>query len=145
MDDWKQDLERLFADKQAAEERRQDALAAQSTAIERWIVAVVVPALNEVKAELEKYGRRVTVSNSAESASLTVHVNDGEEFGYQIRTLRSETSARPQPSIRFRGRDGEMCRAEGVFRDGPQDYDITSISKSEIIRHVVGQYKSHQS
>jgi hypothetical protein len=137
MTDWKSDLSDFF-DKQGqkvqAETERQKETQSD---VKEYLSIEVMPALEELKSELEKHGRQVSIHEGGESAGITVKFQGNEEFQFSVRAQGS----RVYPETRFREKsDGKMYRAEGGFRGGTTIYNV---KKDEIIKHFLEDYQRH--
>jgi hypothetical protein len=96
----------------------------------------------ELKEELEKHGRRVNVYEGlGDNPSISVTYKGNDELEYSIKISRG---LRPIPEIHFTDmRNGKRYKSEGYIRSGGQDYTIADISKNEIIKDFLNQYKDH--
>ena len=105
---------------------------------------VVIPAFEDVKAELEKQGLDVVI-NTEEEGDILLEVDHGENanFVYRVKakhylkpsfTLLDEESAQE---------DQKYFRAEVYLDDGSKGYDIMGYTKENIMNDIVDQYTSH--
>jgi len=136
MADWRDELRQAIEGDQSA---RKSAAETRQAAEERghaWLVAVVEPALQEVKAELERLGRSAEVNVGTRSASITIRHGGTEELRFTV----VADGVRPYPKIRGYDR-GRAYESEGTFRSGAQDYTIDDIGKDEIIRKAVSEFR----
>ena len=135
MANWRQKLGQHF---QEAEKTKQDKDASEMTG---FISDVVVPAFEEILAEMESHGRDVTVRVAGTSAMISVRNEGEEELIYRIQGRTFPTKVLPYAEIRFRERKGlKLIRVESMFRDGSEDYSLTDITTDEIIESFVGEY-----
>ena len=131
---WKESLNNFFEGleqqaKVTAEKQKQ----AQSDA-EKFIQSIVVPALEELKLELEKH-RQVTVSSNVNSATLVINHKGEEEFRYIIQI----EGTRVQPITHQRDKnDGRMFSAQGPPIGGTSD-----VTREQIISGFLGDYMRH--
>lgn len=141
MTDWKQDLRQSIEEHESEttslkqQEKQQEDKAAD------FIKLKVLPAFEEFKSVLTEQGREVSVSGGSQEASIKVTFEGRIELEYRIETrvYPKRTIAVP---IQFFREGREHFRAEGYFRSGAQDYTIEDLSKDEIVRHLVAEYKS---
>jgi hypothetical protein len=138
--DWKRSLDDFFATQMQIGEGisrlRQDAEAAV------FLTMTVLPAFEEVKAELLRHGKQVEVHGAERWASLCVRGPGGEELTYELEVmggpgqffLRLETHY-------FNG--ATRVRVPGCLRGGTQNYPLSSVTRDELIRHVVRAYTAH--
>ena len=135
MDDWKKTLGDTFDDAEKKEQQEQNALAEA----DKYINSVVLPAFNEVNAELKKNGMVASVSGSNDSASFTIRENDMVSYQYKVRInipiMNLITEMRHREG-------GQLYRVAGSFIGG-QDSTIADVSKEEIIKHLVADYTQH--
>ncbi len=110
----------------------------------KFMELVVVPAFEEVKAELEKQGLTVVI-NTDEDDDINLEVDHGDNanFVYRVKakhylkpsfTLLDEESAQE---------DQKYFRAEVYLDDGSKGYDIMGYTKENIMNDIVDQYTSH--
>jgi len=142
MSDWKSDLEGFFHQKQKKAQVDEDKLKGTKSEVATFFSAVVIPAFEEIKTELEKYQREGTVLGGIDSASIVISHKGYTEFTYSIK-VHPGTSF-PYSEIHFRNpSEAKTYRAEGILRTGSQDYTIAHITKEEIIKHFLSDYKRH--
>lgn len=138
VDDWKKDLGTFLQDKRKdkKEERRQE--------LEDFIRTVVVPAFEELKRELEKHSRAVSIRSAVTSASIKVEHGGEEEMTYWVQGLAFSDRTVPFPEIRYRERRGvRFVRTEGTFGSGAQKYSVADVSHEDIIRNFLSYYMRH--
>lgn len=110
--------------------------------VERFIEEVAVPAFEEVRGELEQHGRKVRLDrDKAYVALLILDAHGHEEFYYsvRIRTTRPATFAFPEFEARDPGKT--ISRAEVVLRSGPASYDVSGLTREQLIRHFLHEYR----
>lgn len=136
MSDWRDQLGGFFAatDKKA----RQDEEAVEWS---RFILSVVMPAFEELVAELEKHGRCAAMRHSVASAQILVTFNGEEEMLYRVQAKTMPDRILPCAEIRSRERRGlRYVTIESMFRSATPPYKLTDITKEEIIRNFVAHY-----
>ena len=89
MADWKSDLGEFLHDLERVKARQRQSQdnnkAAADSAFDAYCSNVAIPAFEEIKTVLEKFGRQVTVRRSEFIASIEVHTNKQKlEMGYSI-------------------------------------------------------------
>jgi hypothetical protein len=142
LSDWKRDLDEFL--KQDTEKRGSDAdaIAMRKAETKEFLKSVVAPAFSDLKAELEKHGRKVTVHIGEDSANITIQNSDKEELDFSLRVKISPSIALPSTYERFDDRQsGKRMFSEGFMRSGTQDYGIADIIKEEIITYVYNKFK----
>ena len=135
MADWKSDLSDFFSKQQHKAEADELKQKETRSDVKNYLATEVAPALEELKSELEKHGRQVSIETSSESATIVVSFGGHEEFGLTVKT----SGSRVYPETSFREQtDGKMYRSEGSFRKGP---DILNVKKDDIIAYFIEQYQ----
>jgi hypothetical protein len=136
MTDWRGDLKGFFerTDKAREEEKEAPRLA-------RFITKVAIPALQQVKEEMAKHGREVTVRATESSATVIVSHRGEEEMMYRIQGRTFPHDVLPFAEIRFRERKGlRFITVESMFRVGSNTYRLDDITPEEIIRNFIVNY-----
>jgi hypothetical protein len=142
--DWRTDLADFLREMENRPEAREDRLRRAKTQIDEFFSETVIPAFEELKTELEKYGREVKVFRGLNSASLTVSYMGYTELEYAIKVRARPNGAFPYLEVRFMdGAAGRIYSTEDYFRSGAQTYDIADISKDEIAENFLSDYKIH--
>ena len=142
MSDWKSDMEGFFHGKQKKARVDEDKLKETKSEVATFFSAVVIPAFEEIKTELEKYQRKGNVFGGIDFASIVISYRGYTEFTYSIKVHPGTRF--PYTEILFRNpSEAKMYRAEGILRTGSQDYTIAQITKEEIIKHFLSDYKKH--
>lgn len=145
MENWK----KILADtlKKQKEDRREKEIkhSHEKLRVEKFYSTVVTPAFNELKSELKKYGREVEVyTERKDFASIIVSFEAEEELDYSIEVMISPVHVFPRPVIHYtEWASSRRLRVEGLLRKGTQNYDISDITKEEIIEHFLNEYKNY--
>ena len=141
MSDWKSDMEGFFQ-KQKTAQVDENKLKETKSEVATFFSAVVIPAFEEIKTELKKYQRESNVFGGIDSASIVISYKGYTEFTYSIKVYPGTLF--PCSEIHFRKRSGvKTYRAEGILRAGSQDYTVAQITKEEIIKQFLSDYKDH--
>jgi choline/glycine/proline betaine transport protein len=136
MAEWKENLGNFF-EKSDTRRREQE----RGSPFARFIAEVAVPAFDELRSELEKHGREVTIRKADKSAAIVVHYHGTEEMTYRLQARTFPNRELPFAEIRVHERKGlKLIRVENMLRSGPPDYDTADISKDEIIRNFLDNY-----
>jgi hypothetical protein len=140
MSDWKDDLESFFEEKErqnkANTEQRQNAELQSAS----FLSNTVVPAFEEIQAELEKYGREVIISKKDQAVNIQIFYESSLEFDYWIKV--DINNLRPHPEIQLTI-DEQKVSLEGTLRVGVESFTIEDISKQEIIGSFLSDYYAH--
>jgi hypothetical protein len=137
MTDWRSELGGFIKNTKAA--RKAGPEGSEAT---RFIADVGIPALKELRAELEKHGREVTIRESESSATLIVYADGAEEITYRIQFRPYPDRVLPIAEIRVRERKGlRLVSFESMIRSGKPDYRMADVGREEIIKHFLEQYR----
>ncbi len=142
MTNWKSDMESFFHKKQKNAQVDEAKLKETKSGVATFFSAVVIPAFEEIKTELEKYQRKSNVFGEIDSASIVISYKGYTEFTYSIKVYPGTLF--PYSEIHFRKpSEVKTYRAEGILMTGSQDYTIAQITKEEIIKQFLSDYKNH--
>jgi len=145
MENWKIILANFF-DKQKEEKVGKEVKRSQEKLrVEKFYSTIVNPAFNELRSELKKHRREVEVyTERTDFASIIVNFEAEEELDYSIEVMISPGRVFPRPVIHYtEWASSRRLRVEGLLRKGNQDYDISDITKEEIIEHFLNEYKNY--
>jgi hypothetical protein len=145
MENWKKILATTL--KKQKEDRKEKEIkhSHEKVRVEKFYSTIVNPAFNELKSELRKYGREVEVyTERKDFASIIVSFEAEEELDYSIEVMISPVHVFPRPVIHYtEWASSRRLRVEGLLRKGAQNYDISDITKEEIIEHFLNEYKNY--
>jgi hypothetical protein len=134
MSDWKKDLDDFMAKKESEKAEKEKLVVEKRAKGERFVVEMLVPALEEVKAELEKHGRMVNVSSSPDSASISVYFNKVRELSLTINYHLGTDE-----TFKNKARGGDF-RAKGTLGGYP-NLSAETVTQDELINAVISRYK----
>ena len=156
--DWKEDLGSLFSQREAQRENQrerscleyQEYLKMKEEVI-NFFLSKVIPAFEELKSELEKYNRNITVSQELgidipqNSVTLNIEYDTSEAYCSErfIYTVVSPDEVTVWIDIKYL--EGNIIR-EDIPKSSIRSYDeddIYSVSKEDIINHFIFHYKKH--
>jgi hypothetical protein len=135
MAEWQKDLGSFFQQKEQthAEQERSE--------LERFIADVAMAAYAQLKDELEKHGRQITIRETATAATLVVQHAGAEEFRYCLQGRTLPDGVVPFAELVSRERKGiRMIRTESMLRPG-NDFALADVTSEEVIGHFLTQYK----
>jgi hypothetical protein len=138
--DWKEDLDRFL--RQKATNTVSEEKEAEQKKLEGkiFLASKVLPAFAELKVQLEKNGRMVTIYSGQDNVNIIVKNAGLEEFNYSIEV--SPLRAAPQTvEIITDRRTGKKLNAQGTLRSRSPDYSMSGITKEEIIQEALRKYK----
>lgn len=144
MKNWKKILANFFEKQKVERKKKEEKQSHEKLRVEKFYSTIVNPAFEELKSELKKHGREVEVySERRDFASIIVQFEGEEELDYSIEVMLYPGLAFPRPVIHYtEWASSRRLRAEGLLRKGIQDYDISDITKDEIIEHFLNEYKN---
>ena len=143
MSDWKSDLDDFIRNKERQEKVDEDKLKEINSKVKEFYSTIVTPTFEELKKELEKHQREVQISAGHNLASIIVKYEGELELDYSIKVTVSPKGAYVSQQTHFRDKSGRTHRAEGYPRSGNQDYTIYDITKDDIIKNFISEYKTH--
>lgn len=144
MKNWKKMLASFFEIQKEEKEKKEKKHSHEKLRVEEFYSTIVNNAFEELKSELKKHGREVDVyTERRDFASIIVQFEGEEEFDYSIEVMLYPGLAFPRPVIHYtEWASSRRLRVEGLLRKGIQDYDISDITKDEIIEHFLNEYKN---
>ena len=144
MKNWKKILASFFEEKEEKKGKKEKKQSHEKLRVEKFYSTIVNPAFEELKSELKKYGREVDVyTERTDFASIILQFEGDEELDYSIEVMLYPGLAFPRPVIHYtEWASSRRLRVEGIFRIGIQNYDISDITKDEIIEHFLNEYKN---
>ena len=136
---WRERLAAVVGRKEAMAAAHRSGAAAVRREVADFIAQTVLPALREVKPELERHGRAVAIEAGPYSAAITVLRGGDEEFSYSIRgrayhprlfafpDMEPGEEWRPRAEVILRGGlqkqlDPRRCTRERIVQDFVQEY-----------------------
>jgi hypothetical protein len=144
MKNWKNKLSNFFEKQSQEKEGKEEKQSHEKLRVEKFYSTIVHPAFEELKSELKKHGREVDVyTQRRDFASIIVQFEGEEELDYSIEVMLYPGLAFPRPVIHYtEWASSRRLRVEGLLRTGIQDYDISDITRDEIIEHFLNEYKN---
>ena len=145
MENWKKILATFFKKQKEGRGEKEIKHSQEKLRVEKFYSTIVSPAFNELKSELRKYGREVEVyTERKDFASIIVSFEAEEELDYSIEVMISPVHVFPRPVIHYtEWASSRRLRVEGLLRKGTQNYDISDITKEEIIEHFLNEYRNY--
>lgn len=145
MENWKKALTTILKKKKEDKGEKEIKHSHQKLRVEKFFSTIVNPALKELKSELRRHGRDVEIyTERKDFASIIVNFEGEEELDYSIEVMISPVRVFPRPVIHYtEWASSRRLRVEGLFRKGRQNYDISDISKEEIIEHFLNEYQNY--
>ena len=144
MKNWKKMLASFFEIQKEEKEKKEKKHSHEKLRVEEFYSTIVNPAFEELKSELKKHGREVDVyTERRDFASIIVQFEGEEELDYSIEVMLYLGLAFPRPVVHYtEWASSRRLRVEGLLRKGIQNYDVSDITKEEIIEHFLNEYKN---
>jgi len=109
--------------------------------IRTFIEQTVIPAFEELRAELKQYGREGTIESDGREASLTVWRGEQDEFAYAIQGHVYQKMRFAYPEQPPTGGEPVVEKAEVVLRSGrAREYELRHWTKQGIIDDFIRSY-----
>ncbi len=137
MTDWKDDLKAFFAERESVETGG-DADAGVRAEARKFYASRVKPAFKELRKELGRYGREVAIDIGDHHASIDVRFGGRLELNYRIVVRGS----RPHPESYYQVPSGGGLRSEGTFKLGARPAEFGDLSKDDIVKDFLREYRS---
>lgn len=84
MNDWKSELSKIYDEKAVSENKQKQFMEEAPKRIGYCISNIIEPAFNELKTELEKHGRKVTLYSSNHKLGISVDFEDRQEYDFYV-------------------------------------------------------------
>ena len=137
--DWKKDLDRFLQQRATTTVSEEKVAEKKKLEGKVFLASKVLPAFAELKVQLEKNGRTVTIYSSQDSVNITVKNAGLEEFNYSIEVSPLRAFPQTVETITDR-RTGKRLNSQGTLRGGSHDYSMSSITREEIIQETLRRY-----
>jgi len=136
MADWRNELSGILGGKARVTRAEQE-----NALFEDFLDAVALPALTEVAEELNgKHGRDALVRRAPASVTLSVRSAEAEEISFRVMKHFVQNGILPRAEVRL-NRGQRFVKYESMFKDDPQTYPITAVTKTEIIGCFIKYYR----
>ncbi|WP_131667639.1 choline BCCT transporter BetT [Psychrobacter pygoscelis] len=115
--------------------------------VRRFMQTIVLPAMQEVSAELEAGGLVTTLAEhdgtqgEFEGLSLRVGHGQDDDFVYDVYMVKAE---RPNFTLKTTAKESDYYyRAEVFLSEGSQEYDLVGYTKEQVLVDILNQYERH--
>jgi len=136
MADWRNELNGILVGKARVTRAEQE-----NAVFEAFLDTVAFPSLSEVAEELTgKHGRDAQVRRAPASVTLSVRSGDVEEITFRVMKHFVQSGILPRAEVRL-NRGQRFLKYECMFKDDPQNYPITDVTKEEIIACFIKYYR----
>ena len=136
MADWRAELGGILGGRARATRAEQE-----NARFEEFLDNLAMPALTEIAEELNaKHGRDAQVRRAPASATLNVRSGEAEEISFRVMKHFVQTGILPRAEVRL-NRGQRYMKYESPFKDDPQNYPISAVTKDEIIVCFLKYYR----
>lgn len=136
MADWRSELNGILGGKARATRAEQE-----NALFEAFLDTVAQPALAEVAEELHgRHGRDAQVRRAPASVTLCVRAGEVEEITFRVMKHFVQSGILPRAEVRL-NRGQRFVKYECMFRDDPQAYPITEVTKEDLIGCFIKFYR----
>ena len=136
MSEWKSELSGIISSKSRASRAQQE-----NAVFEAFLDEVAMPTLKMIAEELsEKHDRKTQVRRAPASATLNVRFEDNDEIIFQVMKHFVQSGILPRAEVRL-SRGQKLIKYASMFKDDPQNYPISNISREEIIQCFLKYYR----
>lgn len=145
LSDWRIHLLNLLDGDQEPEEHfPRVALRSQNLAVSVFLAEKAIPAFEEFKAELTKYGRLAFIIRDRNAITIEINYEDALELSYSIVLMTKMGWLQPQVNIRYLDRFSPVQETISLpFGELDPTSQLNGIKKSQIISHLVSMYTQH--
>lgn len=142
MSDWRRRLANIVQRARPEKRRRKSQSLEQARErLSQFFDDVVVPAFEELKAELGKQGREPRVRREALEAELVVYKDGEEEFRYGLQGRALHRFSFAFPHLPDDDANDYVCYVEVVLQHGTYRHRMTEVSKEAIINHFLDEFE----
>jgi hypothetical protein len=136
MADWRNELSGILGGKARATRAEQE-----NALFEEFLDSTAMPALAEVSEELgAKHGRDAQLRRAPASVTISVRNGDVEEITFRVMKHFVQSGILPRAEVRL-NRGQRFVKYESMFKDDPQTYPITDVTKDDIILCFLKYYR----
>jgi hypothetical protein len=134
--DWRAELNQII-DSRAKATRAE----LESARFVQFLESVVMPAFQELSAELGKHDRKVTVRQTSISATLSVSSGDTEEISFRILSRSMPSGIVPYAEVRMR-KGQRLVKAEGHLKGTNPASTIEHVATADVIAGFLSFFRA---
>lgn len=136
-DAWRDAIHAFFGETEPSDQTR------TVRPFERFVSETVMPAFQDLKEELQRHGRAVSIRFSPHAPAMSVVFNGQEEIAFRVEARTFPDRELPYATVRMRERNGlKLSTVESMLRSGAPDYRLEDITRDELIRCFLQHYMS---
>ena len=135
MADWRNSMDSFFEESDETKKNK------DITDFTRFIRDTALPALKELRDQMEKHGRELTIKETVSSLTARVSNQGKEELVYGVYGRTFPNGVLPYAEVKYRVRNGlKITKVESMIRSGKPDYLMSDVTKDEVIDSFLGHY-----
>ena len=113
----------------------------ENAVFEAFLDATAMPALAEIAEELiGKHGRDAQMRRAPASATMSVRAGEVEEITFRVMKHFVQSGILPRAEVRL-ARGQRFVKYESMFKDDPQNYPISDVTKDDVIGCFLKYYR----
>jgi hypothetical protein len=113
----------------------------ENAVFEAFLDATAMPALAEIAEELTgKHGRDAQMRRAPASATMSVRTGEVEEITFRVMKHFVQSGILPRAEVRL-NRGQRFVKYESMFKDDPQNYPISDVTKDDVIGCFLKYYR----
>ena len=113
----------------------------ESARFVQFLESVAMPALEELKTELEKHDRKAAVRQTTISATITVSSGDTEEISYRILSRSLPVGIVPYAEVRMR-KGQRLVKAESNLKGNTPTGTIEHVTAADVIASFLSYFRA---
>ncbi len=135
MADWRNNMDSFFKENNETKKNK------DITDFTRFVCDTAMPALKEIREQMEKHGRDVTIKETVSSLTARISYQGKDELIYGVYGRTFPNGVLPYAEVKFRERNGlKIAKVETMIRSGKPDYNMSDVAKDEVIESFLGHY-----
>jgi len=143
MGDWKDELALHFKEQKKTKKELKHRKAEMQQIAKRFMQSEVLAAFEDLKKEFKKHKHDVEIDQKKGRAAILIKKNKHKEFVYEINLILDDGALLASKSVYSPNEKGKLkLGVEGKIRNTANSMKIESISKAEIIKDFLEDYKT---
>ena len=135
MADWRNSMDSFFKESNETKKHK------DITDFTSFVRDIGLPAFRELRDQMEKHGRELTIKETVSSLTARVSYQGKEEVVYGIYGRTFPNGVLPYAEVKYRVRNSlKITKVESMIRSGTPDYDMSDVTKDEVIESFLGHY-----
>lgn len=134
--DWRTELNRIIDNRPKATRAE-----LESARFVAFLEGVVIPAFKELGEELAKHDRKVTIRQTAISATISVSTGETEEISFRILSRSLAAGIVPYAEVRMR-KGQRLVKAEGNIKGAGTPCTIEHVASPDVIASFLSYFRA---